>query len=187
MAISITVITTSGRARRFLQTDPAASEHILGAVRRSGQLFTGRPLILGSAAQIEVFAPSAIACIEFETRHDLSSYLPSTGNLTLTALRGEQLDSPFVGSTDGEHLSVRIDFFLAGGYVLHVHAESTRGPGAAERVLGLASLFERPAIGYRLSHGGGGLLNPQALLRIVVTPGFADLPRETWLAESAGT
>lgn len=185
MAISVTVITTGGRARRFLQTDPAASEQILGAARRSAHIFSGRPLIISSPTQTEVFAAEAIACIEFETGADLGSQLPGTGNLTLTALRSSELALPFSGSTDGDQLRARIDFFLAGGHVLHVRAEATRVPGVSERLLNLTSLFERPAISYRLPHGGGGLLNPRALLRLTLTPGLADLPREAWLAEPA--
>ena len=47
MAIGITVITTANRARRFLQTDEAALERTIDSLRRSSQMFVGKPLIIG--------------------------------------------------------------------------------------------------------------------------------------------
>ncbi len=50
MATSITVITTANRARRFAQADDASMDQIIDSLKRSGQLFSGKPLIIGSAA-----------------------------------------------------------------------------------------------------------------------------------------
>jgi hypothetical protein len=73
MAIGITVITTANSARRFLQTDEAAIEQTLDSLRRSSQMFAGKPLIVGSEAQTEVFARASIACLEFAAAKDLSA------------------------------------------------------------------------------------------------------------------
>ena len=183
MAISITVITTASRSRRFLQTDPANVEQILESLKRSGQIFSGKPLIIGSAGQTEIFSPQAIACVEIEASRDLSVLLPSSLNLTLTALTPEELAQPFAGGIEGEHVKARIEFFFKGGHVLRTSAEGTRKAALAERLMNLTSLFERPAISYRLPQGGIGLMNPHAMTRVVITPGVADLPRDAWLAD----
>ena len=185
MAIGITVITTANRARRFFQTDAASLEQILSSLQRSAQLFSGTPLIIGSAGRTEVFAAAAIACLEIETARDLSSYLPSPGNLTLTALTPEQHAEPFAGRLEGEHFTRRIEFFFTGGHVLFTLAEGVRKPALAERLMNLTSLFARPIITYRLAQGGIGLMNPQAMTRFVITPGVPDLPRDAWLADAA--
>ncbi len=185
MAISLTVITTSSRARRFLQTDATAVEQIIESLKRSSQIFSGKPLIIGSSGQTEVFATGSIACIEIAAGRDLSASVPNSLNLTLTAMTPDELVRPFVGGTDGDHVRARIDFFFLGGYVLHTRAEGTRKAALAERLMNLTSLFERPAINYHLPDGGVGLMNPHAMTRVLITPAVPDLPRDTWLAEPA--
>lgn len=112
MAIGITVITTANSARRFLQTDEAAIEQTLDSLRRSSQMFAGKPLIVGSEAQTEVFARASIACLEFAAAKDLSAYVASPLNLQLTVLTPEQLAEPFSGWFEGERFKVRIDFWV---------------------------------------------------------------------------
>ena len=185
MAINITVITTANRARRFLQTDAASLEQIFASLKRSSQLFSGKPLIIGSAGQTEVFSAASIACLEIETTRDLSDYVPSSMNLTLTALTPEQRAEPFTGEIEGEHFSLRIEFFFTGGHVLSTRPEGLRRPALAERLMNLTSLFERPMINYRLAQGGIGLMNPHAMTRFVITPGVPDLPRDAWVADAA--
>lgn len=185
MAIGITVITTANRARRFLQTDEAAIEHTVDSLRRSSQMFSGKPLIIGSAAQTEVFARASIACVEFEAAKDLSAHVASPLNLELTVLKPEQLAEPFSGWFEGERFKVRIDFFFEGGHVLHTLAEGVRKAALAERLMNLTSFLERPVMNYRLAHGGIGLMNPAAITRFLISPGIDDLPRDAWLAESA--
>ena len=184
MATSITVITTANRARRFAQTDDASMDQILDSLKRSGQLFSGKPLIIGSAAQTEVFSASAIACVEIETDRDLSDYVPSPLNLTLTALTPEQRTEPFAGGLEGDNFKVRIEFFFVGGYALYTTAEGVRKAALAERLMNLTGLFERPVINYRLAQGGIGLMNPHAMTRFVINPGVPDLPRDAWVAEA---
>ena len=184
MTSNITVITTANRARRFVPTDEGRLEAIIDSLRRSGQLFSGKPLIIGAGAQTEVFAAAAIACIEIETARDLEEYLPSQHNLSLTALTPEQRAEPFVGGLDGDHFSVRIEFFFTGGHALYMAAAGVRKPALAERLMNLTGLFERPALHYRLAQGGIGLMNPRAMTRFLISPGVPDLPSDAWLAEA---
>jgi hypothetical protein len=184
MATSITVITTANRARRFAQSDDASMDQILDSLKRSGQLFAGKPLIIGSTAQTEVFSASAIACVEIETDRDLSDHVPNPLNLTLTALTPEQRAEPFAGGLEGDNFKVRIEFFFVGGYSLYTSAEGVRKAALAERLMNLTGLFERPVINYRLAQGGVGLMNPHAMTRFVINPGVPDLPRDAWVAEA---
>ncbi|EXI76829.1 MAG TPA: hypothetical protein PK440_13050 [Candidatus Accumulibacter phosphatis] len=184
MTTIITVITTANRARRFVPADESRLEAIVDSLRRSGQLFSGRPLIIGAGTQTEVFAAAAIACIEIETARDLDEYLPSQHNLSLTALTPAQRAEPFSGGLSGDHFRARIEFFFAGGHVLFMSAEGVRKPALAERLMNLTGLFERPALHYRLAQGGVGLMNPRAMTRFVITPGVPDLPSDAWVAEA---
>jgi hypothetical protein len=185
MAIGITVITTGNCARRFLQTDEAAIEQTLDSLRRSSQMFSGKPLIIGSEAQTEIFARASIACVEFAAAKDLSPYLTSPLNLELTVLTQEQLAEPFSGWFEGERFKVRIDFFFAGGHVLQTLAEGVRKAALAERLMNLTGFLERPVMNYRLASGGVGLMNPAAITRFLITPGTQALPRDACLAEPA--
>jgi len=178
------VITTANRARRFVPTDEARLEAIVDSLRRSGQLFSGKPLIIGSGAQTEVFAAASIACVEIESSRDLEADLPSQHNLSLTALTPEQRAEPFVGGLSGDHFSARVEFFFIGGHVLYMAAEGVRKPALAERLMNLTGLFERPALHYRPAQGGIGLMNPRAMTRFVITPGVPDLPSDAWFAEA---
>lgn len=92
---------------------------------------------------------------------------------------------PRQGKIEGEHFTLRVDFFFTGGHVLATLAEGVRKPALAERLMSLTSLFARPVISYRLAQGGVGLMNPQAMTRFVTTPGVPDLPRDAWVAEAA--
>jgi len=185
MSINITVITTANRARRFFQTDTASLDQIFESLKRSSQLFSGKPLIIGSAGQTEVFSAASIACLEIASTRDLSDYVPNPLHLTLTALTPEQRAEPFAGHFEGEHFTLRIEFFFTGGHVLFTSAQGIRRPALAERLMNLTSLFERPMISYRLAQGGFGLMNPHAMTRFVITPGVPELPRDAWVADVA--
>ncbi len=184
MATRITVITTANRARRFVQADDASLERILDRLRRGGQFFADKPLIIGSATQTEVFSAASIACVDIEATRDLSEHVHNPLNVTLTALTPEQRAQPFTGGFDGDHFRARIEFFFLGGHALFTSAEGVRRPALAERLMNLTGLFERPVINYRLAQGGVGLMNPHAMTRFVITPGTPDLPRDAWLAEA---
>ena len=184
MSITVTVITTANRVRRFTLNDQNSVDTLLERLKRSAQYFSGKPLIIGSAQHTEIFSASSMACVEFETTADLSAYLPLAHDLTITALTREQELTPFTGGLNGDHFTARIDFFFEGGHALHTRAEGVRKPALAERLMNLTSIFERPVIIYHLPQGGIGLMNPHCMTRSVVTPGVPDLPRDALLAVS---
>ena len=182
MSILVSVITTANRTRRFAMNSPESIAHLLDNLKRSAQMFTGKPLIVGSAEQTEIFSASSIACLELETSIDLSGQLPGVQDPTITALTPEEAARPFVGGIDGDAYTARIDFYFDGGHLLNTRAEGTRKAALAERLMNLTSLFERPVIIYHLPQGGIGLMNPHAMTRSVVTPGAPDLPRDALIA-----
>lgn len=183
MSIKVSVITTANRTRCFTLDNADSISHLLDSLKRSAHMFSGKPLIIGSEVQTEIFAASSIACIELETDGKLDGYLPGGQNLLITALSAEEAMAPFAGGLAGEIFKARIDFYFQGGHVLHTRVEGERKAALAERLMNLTSIFEHPVLAYRLPQGGIGLMNPQAMTRSLVTPGVPDLPRDAWVAE----
>ena len=72
MSITITIVTTANRTRRFTQSDPARVSEILESLQRSAQLFANRSLIVVADESTEIFCPAAITRIEIETDIDLT-------------------------------------------------------------------------------------------------------------------
>lgn len=183
MSVKVSVITTANRTRCFMLNDTDSIRHLLDSLKRSSHMFSGKPLIIGSTAQTEIFASTSIACIELETDRDLDGYLPGGQNLLITALSAEEVMAPFAGGLAGENFKARIDFYFQGGHVLHTRVEGERRAALAERLMNLTSIFEHPVLAYRLPQSGIGLMNPQAMTRSLVTPGVPDLPRDAWVVE----
>lgn len=183
MSITVSVVTTANRTRRFKLEDGEDIQRMLNSLKYSASIFTGKPLIIGSTAQTEIFAATAIACIELETTSDLSSYLPSFQTPTITALTTKESIAPFAGKLEDNNVRSRLDFFFKGGHVLNTEIEGERNEALAERLSNLTSIFERPVISYLLPQGGIGLMNPQAMIRSVITPGAPDLPLDAWIAD----
>ena len=50
MAINISIITTANRARSFKQESPESINQLLEGLKRSANIFSGKPLIIGSGA-----------------------------------------------------------------------------------------------------------------------------------------
>jgi hypothetical protein len=183
MTTSITVTTTANYVRRFILNDHDSIQKILADLKRSSELFSGTPLIISSAVQTEIFAPSNITCIEIETQENLTSHLPGGDNFTLTAMTAEASTAPFIAAQDGTHLKNRIDFFFRGGSVLNMLVEGDKQPQLADRLKSLTHIFTRPVIAYHLPQGGIGLMNPKTMTRAAIFPGLSDLPSNAWIAE----
>ena len=184
MSYSISVITTANRTRCFKQDSTENINHLLDGLKRSANIFSGKPLIIGSASQTDIFSAAAIACIELEAPFDFSSYLPAAHDLRITALTTEEAIAPFEGGVNGENFTARIDFYFLGGHVLNALIEGERKTVLADRLMNLTGIFERPVITYKLPQGGIGLMNPQAITRSVISPGVPDLPSDAWVADA---
>lgn len=184
MSVNVSIVTTANRICRFSLDTPEGMLALRHALQRGAHLFSGKPLIVGSAEQTEIFAANTIACIELETANaersdELATLFPAIGqNPALRKLAQEEAATPFEGGLDGEHFSARLDFFFSGGHALAMRAEGVRRASLAERLMNLTSLFERPLITYRLPNSGFGLMNPHALVRTTVTPGVPELPND---------
>lgn len=183
MSINILVVTTANRTRRFKQDKSDCINRLLDGIRHSARIFSGKPLIIGSDGQTDIFSAASIACVELETAENLEACIPGAQNVTITALTEEEAISPFEGGVEGENFTARIDFFFQGGHVLNTLVEGERKAALAERLMNLTSILERPVIFYRLPQGGIGMMNPQAMTRVVITPGVPDLPSDAWIAD----
>ncbi len=183
MSIIVSVITTANHTRRFTLNSADSINHLLDILGRSALIFSGKPLIIGSATQTELFSVASVACIELETARDLEAYMPGDQTMALCALASGEALLPFIGGLEGAHYKARIDFYFQGGHVLHTLAEGERKAALAERLMNLTGVFDRPVIAYRLPQGGIGLMNPQAMIRAVITPGVPDLPKDAWVAD----
>ena len=184
MAINISIITTANRARQFRQENPESIKQLLEGLKRSANIFSGKPLIIGSGSQTTIFSAASIACIELETDLDIDSYLPGKHDATVTALTTEEAIAPFQGGIDGNNFTARIDFHFLGGHVINAVIKGERKAALADRLMNLTGLFERPIIFYKLPQGGVGMMNPHAMTRSVVFPGIPDLPNDAWIAEA---
>lgn len=183
MTIDVSVITTANHTSRFTLGEADSINRLLDSLKNCAQLFSGKPLIIGSSAHTDIFAADSLACIELASALDLEGLVAGGQNLTVTALAADELAAPFNGGFDGQHFTVRIDVFFQGGHVLCTRVDGERKPALAERLISLTGIFERQVIVYRLTQGGIGLINPRAVTRLRFTPGSPDLPRDAWIAD----
>ena len=183
MSITITIVTTANRTRRFKQSDPQRINDILESLRRCTQLFTGRSLIVVSDNSTDIFAPAAITRIEIETEIDLTPYLPPGRNTNIRAIGlGESLP-PVVLSED--MISVSADFFFEGGDTLPTWFENDRPADAMERTMRLSRLFEQAIVFYQPTRPGIGLMNPHVMTRTSIGAAMPDVPSGSWHATDA--
>ncbi len=183
MSITITIVTTANRTRRFTQTDPVRIGEILDSLKRCTQLFSNRSLIVVSDNSTDVFSPSAITRIEIETDTDLTPYLPPGRNTNIRALAlGE---TPPAIQLDDLNASVPADFFFEGGDSLNAWIEGPRPADAMERTMRITRLFEQPVIFYQPTTPGIGLMNPALMTRSTLGAAFSDSPTGTWHVKSA--
>jgi len=178
MSITVHIVTTANRRRSFVQHDETAIQHILDSLKRCSQLFTSRTLILASAGETEIFAPSSLTRIEIITTRDLAPYVPHFGDLAMRGLRPDEVTPP--AHIDDEFFAGRIEFFFNGGDHVATWAEASRPPAASERLMRLTRLFEQPVLTYSLPEGGVGFMNPAAMTRAVLAAAADPLPSHIW-------
>jgi len=178
MSITITIVTTANRTRRFTQSDPARVSDILESLKRCTQLFSSRSLVVVSDASTEIFCPAAITRIEIATSTDLTAYLPSARNTDIRALAvGETTP---LATVDNQHLAIPADFFFEGGDSLSTWIEGARPSDAMERTMRISRLFEQAVIFYQPTTPGIGLMNPAVMTRSTLGVALDDAPAGAW-------
>jgi hypothetical protein len=178
MSIAVNIVTTANITRRFTQTDDACTKEILENLRRSGQLFSNRNLIIGSANETGIFAPSSITRIEIETQLDLSAYLPQYGEIRMTLIASDATTPP--AEVSETLFSARVDVFFQGGDAIATWMSGPRPSGANERLSNLTHLLDQPVIMYKLPAGGVGFINPAAITSVHAAAGIEKLPLGSW-------
>ena len=184
MSVHITVITTNASTHRFA-LDAAQGVVALRQVLKWGtHLFSGKPLILSSSQQTELFAGESLVCIEIawpasEETPELEVLRPTSNqNPTLRKLSPADAGATPASGLDGEHYALRLDVSFHGGQGMTFLAEGVRRTALAERLMNINRLFEQPLLTYSLPGGGFGLMNPKTLLRVTTRPGIPDLPSD---------
>ena len=100
MSVNVSIVTTANRICRFSLDTPEGMLALRYALQRGAHLFSGKPLIVGSAEQTEIFAANTIACIELETANaersdELTTLFPAIGqNPALRKLAKRKLQRP---------------------------------------------------------------------------------------------
>lgn len=184
MSITITIVTTANRTRRFIQSDPARINEILESLQRCSQLFSNRSLVVVSDNSTEIYCPSAITRIEIETGIDLAPYLPPGRN---TNLRATGLGDPTPETILNEQkISVSADFYFEGGDSLCAWFENNERPkDALERTMRITRLFEQDVIFYQPTSPGIGLMNPAVMTRSTLGAQLPDAPSGSWHVQDA--
>ncbi|MDD2743580.1 MAG: hypothetical protein PHV02_15045 [Rhodocyclaceae bacterium] len=178
MSITLTIVTTANRSRRFKQSDPARITEILESLKRCAQLFSNRSLIVVSDTSTAIYSPSAITRIEIETGIDLTPYLPPARNTNIRALAlGDPLPPTILNE---QVVSVSADFFFAGGDTLSTWIENERPTDALERTMRITRLFEQPVIFYQPTAPGIGLINPAVMTSCTLGAALPDAPTGSW-------
>ena len=183
MSITITIVTTANRTRRFTQSDPARVSEILESLQRSAQLFANRSLIVVADESTEIFCPAAITRIEIETDIDLTPYLPPGRNTDIRTLDLGKTPPPIV--LDNQTISIPADFFFEGGDSLNTWFEGARPADALERTMRITRLFEQPVIFYQPIMPGIGLMNPAVMTRCTLGAALTEAPSGAWQVKNA--
>jgi hypothetical protein len=178
MSIAVTIVTTANRTRCFTQTDEASIKEVLESLRRSGQLFSNRTLIIGSAHETEIFSPASITRIEIETKLDLGNYLPQHGETPLTLMTSDSTTPP--EEISETHFSGQVDVFFEGGDTISTWMSAPRPSGISERMSNLTRLFDKAVLMYKLPAGGVGFMNPAVMTRVKIAAGVEKLPLGSW-------
>ena len=178
MSITITIVTTANRSRRFTQSDPVRIGELLDSLQRCTQLFSNRTLVVVSDTSTDIFCPAAITRIEIETTADLSAYLPPGRNNDIRALAlGETLPPTQV---DDQHIAIPTDFFFEGGDSLSTWLEGPRPTDAMARTMRITRLFEQSVIFYQPTVPGIGLMNPAVMTRATLGVALNEAPAGAW-------
>ena len=178
MSITLTIVTTANRTRRFKQSDPVRITEILESLKRCAQLFSNRSLVVVSDTSTEIYNPSAITRVEIETEIDLTPYLPPGRNTNIrTMALGESLPPTILNEQD---ISVSADFYFAGGDNLSAWLENPRAADALERTMRITRLFEQAVIFYQPTTPGIGLMNPAVMTRCALGAALPDAPTGSW-------
>ncbi len=183
MSITLTIVTTANRTRRFTQSDPARIGEILDSLQRCSQLFSKRSLIVVADDSTEIFCPAAITRIEIETNIDLAPYLPPGKNTDIRTLDLGKTPPPIV--LDNETISIPADFFFEGGDSLNTWLEGPRPADTMERTMRITRLFEQPIVFYQPITPGIGFMNPAVMTRCTLGAALTEAPTGAWHVKNA--
>jgi hypothetical protein len=186
--MEIRVYLNNGDILDFNQSDPALAQATLAELQ-GGRAFSGRSLILGSAAACTVLQPRAISRIDLVTSAPVT--LPTTFNEGALVIEDEAVFQTRAktataafkkGIAPGEQYTGHLAFGLAGGHQLLLELQF-RLANQTQFFTNLNRLLEAPVMTFAHPRGGAVWLNVANVAALNATPGFSDYPKGTILAE----
>lgn len=183
MSLTITLVTTANRTRRFQQADPARSAAVLDSMQRCAQWFRQQSLVIIGNGQTEIINPSAITRIEIEAQTDLTTHIPVAFLPFIHAIPHDALTRP--GTIEDGHAATRVEFFFKGGDTLSGWLQTPIDITPSDRTARYAHLFEEGVITYTTQCGGLGFINPGAMTRVHIDSALRYPPANAWQADEA--
>jgi len=182
MSIELRFHHTGGRVYRYKQTEDAAVRQLLRLLAPS-KVFAEAEIALSGGGIVTLLPTAHITRLDVVTSVPFS--WPKPPNITAmfvlpdkSALRARAIraDGP---KQAGEALVVHLAYDLAGGDRLYAEVATKAGHSLETRSR-LTRLLRNPPVYFNLPGGGGTILNPANIVRIMVTANIERTPAGAW-------
>ena len=190
--LQIDVHKVDGSVETFFQNDERLAKHILGEFQ-PGRIFTRDRIILAGDQSLTFFPVGQVARMDLVSEQ-LSRWMLPPGIVDAVELTGpefqELLRNPKLYErqdavwTREASVIVFLDIEVAGQPRLFLVMEAAEEP-LADPLEAILSLFNAPALCFRMRPGGLAALNLFHLVRYTLFPGPRLLPVEAWPAHQA--
>lgn len=186
--MEIFVYMANGQSHVFSQPDPEVARTVL-ADMQPARLFGSSSIILGSGANCTFLRTTAVSRIDVltdapitiaPTIRDAARVLENEEEFLLRAKAAVKALGD--GVAPGEAYQGCFRFELAGGHVLLIELERLLAQ-QVQFFTNLHRLFDGQAIMFPHPRGGAVFLNVANIVSVTASPGFAEYPKGTLLAE----
>ena len=186
--MEIVAYMANGQSHAFSQQDPDAARTLL-ADMQPGRLFGTSSIILGSGTSCAFLKTAAVSRIHVltdepvaiaPTIRDSARVLESEEEFALRAKAATKALGD--GVAPGEAYQGYLRFELTGGHFLLVELERVLAQ-QVQFFTNLHRLFDGQAMMFPHPRGGAVFLNVTNIVSVLASPGFAEYPKGTLLAE----
>ncbi|TXG86361.1 MAG: hypothetical protein E6R10_10000 [Rhodocyclaceae bacterium] len=186
--MEITVYLANGQSHAFSQPDQNVARMVLADLM-PGRLFGSSSIIFGSGANCTLLKTTSVSRIDVltdepvsiaPTIRDSARVIESNDEFSLRAKAAVKALGD--GVAPGQAYQGYLRFELTGGHSLLVELERVLAQ-QAQFFTNLHRLVEGPAIMFPHPRGGAIFLNVTNIVSVTASPGFAEYPKGTVLAE----
>lgn len=186
--MEIVVYMANGQSHTFTQPDPALARAML-ADMQPGRLFGSSSIIIGSGANCTLLKTSAVSRIDVVTDEavpvaptirDEARVIENEDEFALRAKAAVKALGD--GVAPGEAYQGYLRFELAGGHALLIELERVLAQ-QVQFFTNLHRLFDGQTMMFPHPRGGAVYLNVANMISVTASPGFAEYPKGTLLAE----